>query len=74
MFNHVRFLIDKFGGPDGVVGAMDAFGVRHPPRDTIRKWFERGGVPGTWLPVLLCVLELEHGAPVRLAGYLEGKA
>jgi len=40
---------------------------------TVEKWFQRKSVPGEWLAVLLCLLELERGEPVRLAKYLIGE-
>ena len=43
-----------------------------PPRDTVRKWFERSSVPSYWFPVLVAVMELERGEPIRLSGYLAG--
>ena len=70
MFDHKRFLDDQFGSPDGVIGTLGAYKIAHPSRDTVRKWFERGGIPALWLPMLLCVLEIENGQPVRLANYL----
>lgn len=71
MFNHSLFLSDHFGTPDDVVGALSAYRMQTPSRDRVRKWFERGGIPSTWLPLLLCVLELEHGRAPGLAKYIK---
>ena len=69
-FNQNSFLRAKFGDADGVIGMLSAFGVDAPPKDTVRKWFERGGIPSAWLPMLLVILELEDGSPVRLAQFI----
>lgn len=70
MFDHIRFLNEKFTNPDGVIGLLSLYRLGYPKRDTIRKWFERGGIPSDWLPLLIAVLELDSGEPVRLAPYL----
>ena len=70
MFDAVRFLKENFHNSDGVIGLLHAYRLDAPPRETVRKWFLRGGIPSTWFALLLCVLELDNGAPVRLAKYL----
>lgn len=71
MFDTKRFLEDQFVSADGLVGSFNAFRMDIPSRDTVRKWFERGSVPSDWLPLLICVRELETGEPVKLAKYLK---
>lgn len=74
MFDTQRFLRDAYGTPDGVVNLFGSYKLPSPPRDTVRKWFERGSIPSQWFPVLVVVRELEDGRPMRLAGYLTGRA
>lgn len=70
MFDSVRFLEENFNNADGIVGLLHAYRLDAPQRDTARKWFERGDIPAKWLPLLICVLEIDSGEPVRLAQYL----
>ena len=74
MFDAQRFLADHFRDADGVVGLFNAFRMDIPPRDTVRKWFERGTIPSSWLPMLLAVAELENGKPISLTRYVGGKS
>jgi hypothetical protein len=71
MFDALRFLQDQFTDADGVLGMLSAYGLPNPPRDTARKWFQRRSVPSEWLPLLICAAELEQGAPVRMAAYID---
>jgi len=71
MFDATRFLIENFGDADGVVGLLGKHCPKVPPRDTARKWFERGSVSSDWFALLLVSLEFESGAPIRLSAYLE---
>lgn len=50
---------------------FSSYGVQGPTRQVVEKWFQRGAVPGRWLAVLLALLELESGASVSVAKYLE---
>lgn len=70
MFDSTRFLRENFQSPDGVIGLLGSYGLSSPPRDTVRKWFARGGIPSMWLPLLVVILELDRGQPVPLAPYL----
>lgn len=74
MFDAQRFLKDHFRDADGVVGLLAAYKLRAPEHETARKWFSRGRVPGEWLPLLLCVLELEHGNTAKIAEYIEWRS
>ena len=70
MFDSTRFLKDHFGSSEGVIRLLEAYGLPAPKRHAVDKWFVRGATPGSWLPVLLGVRELETGEPVGLAQYL----
>jgi hypothetical protein len=72
MFDVKKFLQETYCDADGVVGLLRAYGVSSPPKDTIRKWFSRASIPAQWFAVLIAVMELERGAPLRLAGFLNG--
>ncbi len=74
MFDAVRFLKGHFQSADGVIGAFRAYGLEAPVRDTVRKWFQRGSIPGEWLPLLVAVAELEDGQAIRLAPYITREA
>lgn len=70
MFKTTQFLEDNFTNPDAVVGLSSSFDVEIPARDTVRKWFSRGAIPGEWWPILLAILERQNGAPISLLGYM----
>lgn len=73
MFDDSAFLRDNFTNPPGLIAFVSAFQIQPPGRSTVEKWFRRGGrasVPGDWLPVLVCLLELDRGRPVSLARYM----
>jgi hypothetical protein len=61
---------DHLTNADAVIGLANQFDVDVPAKDTLRKWFERGSIPGDWWPVVLALLEMESGKPVSLLGYL----
>ena len=70
-FDAKKFLQEQFRDANGVLGFLRAYGFAAPPYDTARKWFVRGNVPSEWLPLLICAVELERGAPVSLAQYVD---
>jgi hypothetical protein len=70
LFNTERFLLDHFGTPEAIIALSRNIGIETPAKDTVRKWFERGSIPGDWWPKLLLSLEHDNGAPVSLRGYL----
>jgi hypothetical protein len=72
MFNFKAFLLDKFGSSKGLTSFLTAYGAPVPEQWAADKWFQRGTVPGPWLPVLLAYLEIDNGEPVQLAKYLGG--
>lgn len=73
MFDSHSFLTRELVGPQSVLALFSAYRLRVPKVSTVEKWFQRKSVPGEWLAVLLCLLELERGEPVRLAKYLIGE-
>lgn len=66
-----QFLVDHFKTPDGLIYTFNAYAVEAPPRDTVRKWFERSSLSTEWLAKALAVAELEQGSPVSLVGYIK---
>jgi hypothetical protein len=72
VFNAHKFLVDKFGCSAYVLRVIAAYGFAVPGEEAVGKWFQRGRVPGEWLPLLLSVLELEEGQPVSLLPYMRG--
>ena len=71
MFDSHSFLTRELVGPQNVLALFSAYRIRVPKVSTVEKWFQRKSVPGEWLALLLCVLEIERGEPVRLAKYLK---
>lgn len=74
MFDASRFLTENFRSPDGVLHALAKVQPELPERETVRKWFSRGSVPGEWSFLLVVALELENGRPARLADYVPREA
>lgn len=70
-FNSTKFLKAHFPDCATMRSLLTAYGFAPPAADTAEKWWRRGSVPGAWLPVLLGMLELEHGKPVSLLPYLD---
>jgi len=70
-FNSTKFLKAYFPDCATMRSLLAAYGFEQPMADTAEKWWRRGSVPGAWLPLLLGVLELEHGQPVSLLPYIE---
>lgn len=70
MFDFGKFLEEKFQSPIRLTRFMAAYGGLTPDVGAVRKWFQRGAIPAEWFPVILAFLEIEEGAPIRLARYL----
>jgi hypothetical protein len=70
VFDRIKFIDDAQLDPDAIIGMANAANIDVPPRDTLRKWFARGSIPGEWWPVILALLELERGRPVSLLPYI----
>lgn len=71
MFDHAKFMSSNFRDADGLIGLFAVYRVSCPAKDTVRKWFERGGIPSEWFVMAVCVLELDRGEPVSLIEYLK---
>ncbi len=71
MFDAKRFLKDHFTYPSNVRVAFLRYDLEAPKLAAIEKWFIRGAIPGDQWPILLCILELDKGAPVSVAGYVK---
>lgn len=59
MFDASRFLTTHFSDADGVIGLLHKHGRDAPPRQNIKRWFERNSLPGDWLAVLIVTLMLD---------------
>jgi len=72
-FDFKRFLIENFGSPQGLLSFSRAYHTGLPLTSAaVEKWFYRASVPADGFAILLAYLEIERGAPVRLAAYLVG--
>ncbi|MFY7925555.1 MAG: hypothetical protein ACOVN5_07070 [Aquidulcibacter sp.] len=74
MFDTRRFLEEKFGTPDAVVGLASHHDIPMPSKDTVRKWFERGALSSEFYPLLIVLLELDGGEPISIRSYLKKEA
>ena len=72
VFDTARFIDDHLINPDAVAGLASSLSVDVPAKDTLRKWFERGSIPGEWWPILLALIETDNGSPVSLKEYMSG--
>ena len=70
IFNAIRFLTGEIGSMNNVLALFSQYGLGSPSPAAIEKWFQRGVIPSRWLPILICLVELDRGEPVRLAQYL----
>lgn len=70
MFRARAFLTETFHNPQTVKALFRHYGFEGPSASAIEKWFQRDSISGQFLPILLCIAELEQGEPVRLARYL----
>lgn len=69
-FNTHRFLREEFVNAPTLHALLNDYKMDGPTMAAVEKWFQRGSV-GTWLPLLMCLRELETGEPVKLTKYLE---
>lgn len=70
-FDTLGFLTGEFGTAHNVLSLFSRYGLEGPATSVVEKWFQRSSVPSTWLPVIISLLELEHGrAPI--SKYLRG--
>lgn len=70
MFDAGRYLRDRFQTPAGLLAFLLAYEAPTPQAEAVVKWFQRGSVPSTWLPVLLAFIEIDEGKPTTLIPYL----
>lgn len=70
MFRFRQFLTDNFVNPAGVSAFLRVYGARQPNEATVAKWFVRGSIPSDWLPLLLCYIEIDRGAPLSIIKYI----
>lgn len=68
-FDAKAFLQGTFQTPPGLVSFLAAYQISVTVA-AAEKWFQRGAIPGHWLPIILALIELDDGQPVRLAPYL----
>jgi len=73
VFNTKAFLVEQFTNAQNVLVLFRAYGVTCPSLSAVEKWFTRQSVPGEYWPVMLCILEIERGEPIRLAHYFENR-
>lgn len=70
MFDAPLFLKEQLRTPQAVLTLFAYLPDEAPKLGTVEKWFQRGVVPSSWLPLILALLEIEHGQPVSLCKYL----
>jgi len=70
VFDTQRFLNDQIGEPTKMEPLFRAYGMEAPRFEAVRKWYQRGSIPADWFVLILCVIELDKGEPVRLAPYV----
>lgn len=70
LFQARAFLTEYFRNPQTVLALFRHYGYEAPTTSAIEKWFQRDSISGHFLPILLCIAELEHGKPVRLARFI----
>lgn len=69
--NGERLIVARLGDLKRVVPFMDSYGITDAPTaEVLRKWRQRG-IPGRAVLLLLALFEIESGAPVSVAPYLE---
>lgn len=74
-FDYPRFVADHWEDNESIRDAFLAHGIVPPSFDQMRKWTQRGRIPGEWLVLLFFVLERRKGRPVSVENYLrKGKS
>ena len=72
MFDFKNFLTQNFGNAGSIMQLVSGYGLVPPPRDTVRKWFQRGSMPGCWLALLCALHEFEYGRSISFTPYISG--
>jgi hypothetical protein len=73
MFDARAFLKVEFQTPANVEARLKSYDFPAPKASAVEKWLQRNSVPSEYLALLLCVKEMESGAPVSLSPYLIGR-
>lgn len=71
MFDARRFLTVEIGTAHHVRVLFTSYGVKAPDIAAVLKWYSRQAIPGGWLALLICLLEIDGGEPVSLLPYLQ---
>ena len=71
-FNTGRFLTDHWTSSLELATFLNRYGYPVSPA-AVYKWWIRSTIPAAYLPVLLALLELDGGAPVAVAAYLNDR-
>jgi hypothetical protein len=69
VFNTKKFLQSHFNSASVVYNFLVAYSVS-VRLEAIQKWWQREKIPSEWFALILALLELDRGEPVRLAQYL----
>lgn len=70
-FDAKSLLVHEFERPQALCDRLAFFALPTPNVVNVQKWFERGSIPGGWLPFLLACLEYEKGS-VSVRQYIRG--
>jgi hypothetical protein len=70
LFQAKAFLTEYFKNTQTVLALFRHYGFEAPTVSAIEKWFQRDSISGHFLPILLCIAELEQGEPVRVARFM----
>lgn len=69
MFDGKKFLTENYHTPQHVKTVLGQYGFELTLAAT-EKWWQRESIPGSWLPVLIAIKEIETGKPISIARYL----
>jgi len=70
VFDGKKFLTENYHMPQHAQTVLAQYGFT-VSLAAVEKWWQRESVPGTWLPVLIAIKEIETGRPVSVAKYLK---
>jgi hypothetical protein len=70
MFDFKRFLHDHWSNADHLHSFLKTYGQSYQ-RATLYKWFLRDTIPAEGFAVILSLLEIDSGAPVSIAKYMQ---
>lgn len=68
-FDVSKFLDVHCGGAKRVPALFKVYRLPAPGQQAVDKWRLRKSIPCDWLVALLCLLELECGAPISLSPF-----